>query len=223
MLCDARTGARVATLATCAGVSGCGATILAGGTIAAGEAGASGVQLRLFSATGALQRTISVGPGRALAIGGQPTPATLVITTQIQAQDLSLDDGTTVLVDIDTGTVAPLGRGYVPRLRGGGRRLSPCPRPGASRPGRSSTPTGASRSSTRRPAPSERSSPRAGPAAFGEGAVASARRTALGRFEGAEALRDGVGEFEHGDPGARVWAPRSTRPRGPQVIHPREP
>ncbi len=133
VLCDARTGAPVATLATCAGISGCGATILAGGTIAVGEAGASGVELRLLSATGALQRTIPVGPGRALAIGGQPTPATLVITTQNQAQDLSPDDGTAVLVDIDTGTVAPLGRGYVPLASGAWAQAVNVPAPGSAK------------------------------------------------------------------------------------------
>ncbi|OYW07204.1 MAG: hypothetical protein B7X11_00265 [Acidobacteria bacterium 37-65-4] len=133
VLCDARTGAPVATLATCAGISGCDATILAGGTIAVGEAGASGVELRLLSATGALQRTIPVGPGRALAIGGQPTPVTLVITTQDQAQDLSPDDGTAVLVDIDTGTVAPLGRGYVPLASGAWAQAVTVPAPGSAK------------------------------------------------------------------------------------------
>ena len=114
ILCDARTGTRVATLATCADASQCAATILSDGTIAVGDAGESGARLRIFSPTGALQRTIPVGPGRALAIGGQPTPATLVITTRANTGDRPLADRTTFLVDIVAGTVAALGQGYRP-------------------------------------------------------------------------------------------------------------
>jgi hypothetical protein len=114
VLCDAHTGALLATLATCADVRGCGATILADGRIAVGEVKDAGVQLRLFSATGALQRTIPVGPGRALAVGGQPTAATVVIATRAQAENWSPGDVTAVLVDVDTGAVAPLGHGYFP-------------------------------------------------------------------------------------------------------------
>jgi hypothetical protein len=114
VLCDAHTGALVATLATCADARGCPATILADGRIAVGEVGEAGVRLRLLSPAGALQRAIPIGPGRALTVGGQPTAATLVITTRGQAESFSPADATSVLVDVDTGTVAPLGHGYFP-------------------------------------------------------------------------------------------------------------
>ncbi|MDD5563812.1 MAG: hypothetical protein PHQ91_08875 [Thermoanaerobaculaceae bacterium] len=113
-LCDARTGMRVATLATCAEASQCAATILSDGTIAVGEAGESGARLRIFSAAGGLQRTIPVGAGRTIAIGGQPTPGTLVIATRAETQNPSWAARTAAVVDLATGTVAPLGRGYVP-------------------------------------------------------------------------------------------------------------
>jgi hypothetical protein len=114
VLCDARTGTRVATLATCAEASQCAATVLSDGTIAVGEAGESGARLRIFSATGGLQRTIPVGAGRSIAIGGQPTPGTLVIATRVQTQDPLWAARTAAVVDLATGTVAPLGRGYIP-------------------------------------------------------------------------------------------------------------
>ena len=134
VLCDVRTGARIATLAASTPLRRCRAMILADGTIAVGEAGDAGVRLRLFSTTGALQRTIPVGPGRALFFGAQPTPSTLVIATRPQAERSPTEtraDLKSYVVDVVTGTVTTLGAGYSPRSWAGWLGSSTVPTPGS--------------------------------------------------------------------------------------------
>lgn len=134
VLCNGRTGARVATLATCASFRGCRATMLSDGTIAVGEAGDAGVYLRLFSTTVALQQTIRVGSGRALFFGAQPTPRTLVIATRPQAERSPTEtraDLKSYVVDVVSGTVTTLGAGYSPRNLAGWPGSSTVPTPGS--------------------------------------------------------------------------------------------
>ena len=117
IMCDARSGARIATLAACSEFSACKAAILSNGAVAVGEALESGVRLTLFSEAGRPERTIELGTAQAVVLAAQPTPATLVVTMRAQANDYSSSGQRTVVVDVEKGTVTPLGRRYRPLRR----------------------------------------------------------------------------------------------------------
>ena len=110
VLCDARSGARIAALGSGGGSSIFRVAVLSDGMLAVGEFGAAGAQLGLFSSEGVLRTTVRLGDIRAFRIGPQPAPGILLGTAQAHADDRS--GQRCFLVDLRTGAVRFLNQGY---------------------------------------------------------------------------------------------------------------
>ncbi len=114
VLADATSGARIATLAPCDGTSLFRSMFLSGGKIAVTSAEGETARVLLFSSEGALERTLALGPGQVVNLAAQPTPATLVVSVRLRRDDTSNAGRRSFVVNLETGSVTPIGNGIRP-------------------------------------------------------------------------------------------------------------
>ncbi len=128
---DARTGSRLATLASSDNASLFWATFLAGGRLAAGTVAGDAGELRLFSPDGSLERTIPLGAARVVNLAAQPSPDTLVVGTRLVANDYLTTERRSLVVDLRAGAVTELARGCRPLASWPWRQEVVAPVPGS--------------------------------------------------------------------------------------------
>lgn len=91
------------------------AEFLVDGRIVVGEAGPSGVRLKLLTSDGELAKVIELGAGRSILVGCEPAPGMLVAgVTSIRTLQWTASDWQGFLVDLGTGGTRRLGRDVVP-------------------------------------------------------------------------------------------------------------
>ena len=114
VLADGRTGARLATLAPCDGTSLFRAMFLSDGRIAVTSVDRGEATLRLLSGTGVPERTFALGPGQTANLGAQPDRGTVIVTTRLRRDDLTRGANRSLVVNLETGSLMPLGSGVRP-------------------------------------------------------------------------------------------------------------
>jgi hypothetical protein len=104
---DARTGRILAVLVRGKNRQG-RQGFLADGRVVVAEVIDGRAQLAIFSPAGVLERTIELGPGATVRLGGQPGLGSLVVATSPEDRLLDRKTLTVFLVDLESGTIRPV-------------------------------------------------------------------------------------------------------------------
>jgi hypothetical protein len=112
-LYDGRTGGLVAVLSSGEAVSTRRADFLSDGRIAVAEAGPPQARLRIFSADGAEQTSVLLGPGGSVALGGEVASGRIIVVVRNSRETLPFDSKI-FLVDGTAGTARQVATGLFP-------------------------------------------------------------------------------------------------------------
>jgi hypothetical protein len=110
---DGRTGSSIAVLSSGAAISSRRAEFLSDGRIAVAEAGADGARLRILGPEGEEEKTVPLGPGGSIGLGGEASSGKIIVVVR-PAPGVGAFDSRILLVDVSTGEVRRIADGLFP-------------------------------------------------------------------------------------------------------------